>query len=166
MKKVVLYILIAVALCSCFKDEEYDTTMVLRPTEQVTSGDDFTDCADCVAYAFDADSTEWKVASWADACSGVLTSKSDDTVTKTAYAVAASYSEEGLGDGMLSMRVALFQPMIVVANTLAEEYAYTQYELGLNLDKTYIYVRFRPWKSGIYTESSWVYSSAEDEVVE
>ncbi|MFI3302230.1 MAG: hypothetical protein SNH35_02365 [Rikenellaceae bacterium] len=168
MKNVILYILAAVALVGCFKDEEYNTKLVLRPMEQVESDGDFVAYADCVAYVFDADSTEWMVASWADAVSGVLTSKEDGVSTKSAYATASGYSEEGLEDTMLSVNVALMTPMIVVANTVTENYGYTQYSVGLNLATTYLYARFRPWKECIYTEGSWVYSApeVEDEVVE
>ncbi len=161
MKKGILYILITVALVGCFKDEEYSTKLVLRIMEQPISDDDFVSYDGCVAYAFDADSTEWGVASWEDAVNGVLTSKDDGVSTKSHYASAQSYTEDGLEDTMLAMNVKLETTMIVVANTTTANYGYTQYSVGLNLPTTYLYVRFRPWKEGIYTEGSWVYSAPE-----
>ncbi|MFI3282446.1 MAG: hypothetical protein SNG10_02820 [Rikenellaceae bacterium] len=166
MKRLVLYILFSLTLWSCFKDESYDTILVVRPQVQDSSSGDFVSYEDCVAYAFNADTASWEIASWADAKAGILTSKVDANTTQLPFAVGESYVEDSLEDTMLAMRIARESALIVVAHNTTENYGYRIYDVGLNLDKTYIYARFRPWKEGEYTESYWTYFAPENSVDE
>lgn len=154
------------SLWSCFKDEEYNTNLVLRPMIQTVSGGDFVGYEDCVAYAFDADTAQWELLSWDDARNGVLRSKEDSTLTMLPFAVAQSYTEDELEDTMLSMRLACQSAMIVVAHNTTENYGYRLYSVGLNIETTYAYVRFRTWKEGEYTESNWIYYAPESPVAD
>ncbi len=164
MKRFYIYILVVVLFCGCFADEEFGTEIVLRPTVQLESGGDFVEYADCVVYAFDADTTAWELLSWEDARDGVLSSKIDATAKLLPFAQAQSYLEEGLDDIRLSMWVESSSVMIVTANSVSENYGYTIYSVGLNLSKTYIDApRFRTWKSGEYTEGNWLYYAPESE---
>ncbi len=163
MKRVLTYIVIVMSLCSCFDDVAYDTNFVLIPTVQYASGGEFESYADCVAYAFDADADFWEVTSWENACDGVLTSKEDPNVTMLPFEVARSYDDDIHSEPMLSMNLDRESVMIVVAHTTSEDYSYMSYSVGVNIPTVYGYVRFRPWKEGFYSESSWIYYSPEIE---
>ncbi len=145
-------------LSSCFKDEEYDTQLIVRPSIQYITGGEFSPYTGCVAYAFAADTANWEILSWEDARDGVLSRKGDSSDKRAPIATAVSYEEEGLDAGsMLKMQVNRETALIVVANTIDETYAYKIYTVGLNLSKTYVYTLFRSWKTEDYKESYWEY---------
>ncbi len=156
MKRLFSCIIIFTSLSGCFKEEEYNTKLVLRPAMQDVSGADFAPLSECVAYAFVADTTQWEFTSWQDAVEGVMRNKEVYNTTLSPFATAESYEEVGLDEGsMLSMRIAKETALIVVAHTTTENYAWTIYSLGMNVETTYLYVPFRFWKEGEYTQSSW-----------
>ncbi len=149
---------VILTLSGCFKDEEYDTQLIVRPSIQYISGGDFSPYTECVAYAFVADTANWEFLSWEDARDGVMSSKTNSSDKRAPIATATSYEEEGLDEGsMLKMQVQRETALIVVANTIEETYAYKIYTVGLNLSKSYIYTLFRDWKTEDYTENYWEY---------
>ncbi len=162
MKRVALYILIAISLCGCFESEEYNTTLVVRPWVQTESNGDFVEYDDCVAYAFVADTAEWEVASWEDARLGVLTSKFDSSQTLAPVAEGQSFVADSLESTMLALNLGVESAMIVVAHNTTANYGYRLYDVGLNISTSYLYARFRTWKSGEYTESNWIYYAPDE----
>ncbi len=54
-------------LNSCFKDVEENTTYLLKPLVQYTSGGMNEPLDGVIGYAFEADTTEWTVLSYEDA---------------------------------------------------------------------------------------------------
>ncbi len=157
IKRVYVFALLLV-LSACFKDEEYDTQLILMPSIQDASGGDYLPYAGCVAYAFVADTAVWEIRSLADALAGVMTLREDSDITMQPIASAVGYEEDGLDVGtMLSMQVEAEKPIIVIANDSEGIYAWRFFSVGLNLSKTYLDVIFRSWKTADYTENSWNY---------
>ncbi len=167
MKKLSIFVTLICALSGCFKEENYDTRLVLRPAVQLTSSDTFTPLGECVAYAFKADTAQWEIASWEDARNGVMRSRSDQNKTLEPFAVATDYQQEGLDEGtMLAMQLSHAKALIVVAHTSTENYAWTIYDVGINIPTTYIHVPFRFWKEGEFKQGKWLFFAPTIEVTD
>lgn len=163
MRQIRIYICVVVAaiLAGCFKDEAYDTNIILRPAQQQVSGGDFIDLEGVVAYAFAVDTTYFEVKSYADALNGIVTNKTSNEVAPP-IAVATPYGDgQDSYIGAMQMRVQQEDVMLLAVDTENEDYAYTNYTVGLNLPTTYISLPFRPWKEGAYKQGTWWYVVAE-----
>ena len=74
--KILTFVAVAAALAGtgCFKSIGYETFYVLRPWAQEGTVKTPIPREDMLAYAFDADTTEWSVLSYEDAVAGIITS--------------------------------------------------------------------------------------------
>ncbi len=154
----VRYILCAavmMAIVGCFKEEVYNTTLVVRPYQELTSGADETVLSGVVAYAFATDTTTHKVLSYSDAVAGVVVSK-ETGEQLLPIATATSYTSEDL-EGAIAMQIEQESVMLVVADEGCENYAYSNYDVGLNLPTTYITLTFRPYKTTSFIQGKWQY---------
>ena len=92
MKRTRLDAAAALLLGCCFKSVGYDTDVILKSWVQTESAAELKPAQGVVAYAFEADTVTWTVASYEDALNGVLTRKGTDEagvspVQGTAYRV-------------------------------------------------------------------------------
>ena len=113
MKRTILYAAAALLLGGCFKSVGYDTDVILKSWVQTESAAELKPAQGVVAYAFEADTVTWTVASYEDALNGVLTRKGTDEagvspVQGTAYRV------DSVDMDLLLMRVGS-TPVVVVA---------------------------------------------------
>jgi len=159
LKTKIPYSLLALAaLTGCFKDVSYETEYILKPLVQQTAGDVLQPVEGAMAYAFAADTAEWTVASYADACAGVITSRTDPSRQRSdAFAAAEPVSGEGL-EGRLGMTLPHRSQMVVAVDPADRLYAFTQQNNGVNLDRTYVTLIFKPYREGnTYKEGDWIF---------
>ncbi len=157
MQRIILFIAILTTFVGCYKDVSYNTTLVLKPSQQLVNGGGAINLPDVVAYAFAADTTFYEVTSYDMAFSGVMRDKvtGEEIV---AYAKSVPYT-----DGVYGMEPALALSLdrdeavvaIVAVDTQNGDYGYTTYELGVNLTTTYMAVNFVPWKEGKFKYGNW-----------
>ena len=127
----------ALLLGGCFKSVGYDTDVILKSWVQTESAAELKPAQGVVAYAFEADTVTWTVASYEDALNGVLTRKGTDEagvspVQGTAYRV------DSVDMDLLLMRVGS-TPVV-----------------GENLPQLFTSVIFRPWKQmKKYVDGTW-----------
>lgn len=154
--KFILAALAAALLTGCFKEVSYKTTYVLKPLSQQSQGDLSLPLQGAQAFAYLVDTTQWTVASYDDALQGVLSRKENpsDRMT-TPAAIATTYTEAGDGE-WLQMPLSKESQMVVLVDTEARIYAYTQQILAENLSHTYVSVLFKRWKEGnSYQDGKW-----------
>ncbi len=163
MRKIVYLILVAISCVGCFEEEKFDTTLILRPVVEMVSGEDYEDLEGVVAYAFAADTNLYKVENYAGALSGkVVNKESGEVIEPISIAVESSDSFVGA----VEMQLEMEDVMLVVIDTVNEDYAYCNYTVGMNLPTTYITLTFRAWKEGVFKQSIWYFVVPEAVVVE
>ncbi len=158
MRKFILYIATAVLLVGCFKEEVYRSDIVLRPMQQPYDGAEYEDLAGVIGYAFDVDTAAVDILSYEDALNGRVTSRTTGELINV-YSSSSPYMNEMSGfSTAISLPVELNYVMLLAVDTENEDYAYAYYEVGLNLDTTFITLNFRPWySSGTITTGDWIY---------
>lgn len=145
----------ALLLAGCFKSVGYDTDVILKSWVQPASSDALRPAEGVIAYAFEADTTTWTVASYADALDGVLTRKENgqrgvDPVRGMVCRL------DSIDMDLLLMRVASTPVTVVAVDTGNRLYGYRQQELGENLPQLFTSVVFRPWKRmRKYVDGTW-----------
>ena len=72
MKRTILYAAAALLLGGCFKSVGYDTDVILKSWVQTESAAELKPAQGVVAYAFEADTVTWTVASYEDALTASL----------------------------------------------------------------------------------------------
>lgn len=147
---------IAVWTAGCFKETSVKTNYVLKPLTQTLSTDPYVALEGVKAYAFDADTTLYTVASYEDALNGVISRKGQPS-EQIANAVATSepYEQEG-ATGWVHMALSAPTQMVVAVDTQHRLYAYTQQELEVNLPNLYVVLPFKTWKEGYsYKDGNW-----------
>lgn len=142
MKRTILYAAAALLLGGCFKSVGYDTDVILKSWVQTESAAELKPAQGVVAYAFEADTVTWTVASYEDALNGVLTRKGTDEagvspVQGTAYRV------DSVDMDLLLMRVGSTPVVVVAVDTENRLYGYRQQDLGENLPQLFTSVIFR-----------------------
>lgn len=155
MKAKFLFAVAAAALfAGCFKDVSYKTNYVLKPLVQSSSGNPSEPFEGLKAYAFDADTNLYTVASYEDALGGIITRKDNPSERiSTPVAVAEPYELEGTS-GWMQMPLSSPSQMIVAvypdpdSDPKNQFYAYTQQELLENLPTLYVSLVFETWKEG------------------
>ncbi len=163
--------LLALLFVSCLKEGKFETTYILMPSVQYQSVDSAEPLAGAVAYAYEVDTLDWGIASYADAEAGIITRKNDPSQRLTEPAdVAVPYDgtagteggEEGGGEEVadgstwLQMPLGRASRMIVVVDPATRLYGYTMQQPLLNLSKLYVSVVFLPWKEGsAYKNGAW-----------
>ena len=94
------------------------------------------------AYAYDADTTSWCIASYADALAGTITSKSDPALKRTTPAFQAYKQSDS---DLYKMTVSSPTLMVVVVDESDRMYAYTEKQVDLEGAEPTFDVLFRPW---------------------
>ena len=158
MKGIRIILLCGVVLwaAGCFKDTSVKTNYVLKPLSQTLSTDPYEALEGVKAYAFDADTTLYTVASYEDALNGVISLKSDlSSKLSEPTAVSEPYEQEG-ATGWVHMSLSAPTQMGVAVDTQHRLYAYTQKELEVNLTNLYVVLPFKVWKEGnSYKDGNW-----------
>lgn len=154
MKRTILFA--AVLLMSgCFKSVGYDTDVILKSWVQAESSGELVPATGVVAYAFEADTMTWTIASYEDALNGVLTRKGSDE-RGVAPVDGAVIRVDSVEMDLLSMHVSSTPVIVVAVDTENKLYGYRQQDLGENLPQLYTSVIFRPWKQlKKYVDGSW-----------
>ncbi|MFI3248644.1 MAG: lipoprotein [Rikenellaceae bacterium] len=163
MQKVILYITALLTLTGCFKDVSYNTTIVLRPTQQIASGGDAIELPGVVAYAFVADTTYFTVTSYEMAMQGVMVEKETGEEI-SAFASSAPYDDsDNFYENSIALQVDQNEGTIAIVaiDTLNGDYGYTTYSVGVNLSTTYLAVNFAPWKEGKFEYGKWCFVVGE-----
>lgn len=115
----------------------------INPSVQLAEDAEPTPIETLKIYAYAVDTASWYLRSYDDAVSGVLTSKSDTTVTRSNPNFQAYLDS---GSGLYKMEVSASPLMLVVVDRTDRLYAYSQREIDLSgTSPTYPLV-FRPWK--------------------
>ncbi|MDE6877270.1 MAG: hypothetical protein K2P00_05585, partial [Alistipes sp.] len=158
MRKVscIFFFALALSAVSCFKKVAFRTDYVLKPLREVTSDDRVREpVAGAVAFAFDADTAAWTVASYDDALAGVITSRADPAVMQSApYASSQPYGD----GGWISLPLDREWQMVVAVDPVDRLYAYTQQRIGENLPVLTVSLIFQPWRSGrSYKWGNWLF---------
>lgn len=158
MRKIRYIALFVVALSavSCFKEVAFRTEYVVKPLREPTSDDRTRPVVPgAVAYAFDADTAAWTVASYDDAVNGIITSRTDPSVKQSdPYASSEPYGS----DGWIRLRLDREWQLVVVADPVDRLYAYTRQQLGVNLGLQTVSLVFQPWKTqSFYKSGGWLF---------
>lgn len=173
----ILVVSAALSFVSCLKEGKYDTTYILRPQVQTQSVDTAEPLAGVVAYAYDVDTLDWGVASYADAAAGIITRKDDPTQQLTEPAVRAvpydgtagtpelpdgSDEDSATGTPTADVSTWLQMPfgrsarMVVAVDPANRLYGYTMQRPQPNLPRLYVSVVFQTWKEGkAYKSGTW-----------
>ena len=153
----ILYALTAAALfAGCFKEVSFRTTYVLKPLMQELSGDPTQAISGVKAYAFAADTSHYKVASYEDALNGVITSRTDPAEKISAPSATGEPWEQEGTEGWVRMDLTHPTQMIVAVDPSRRLYACTQQTLTETLPNLYVALVFKPWKEGnYYAEGNW-----------
>lgn len=148
--------IVLVLLGSCFKEVAFRTLYVVRPQRQATSDDSAPALIPgAVAYAFDADTALWTVASYDDALAGIITSRSNpDEKFSVPVASSVPYGDSG----EISLDLDREWQMVVVVDPVDRLYALTRQQLPVNLSPLTVSLVFQPWKTGkSYKYGSWLF---------
>ena len=155
MKRVLFTLLTALLLTGCFKDVAENTAYILKPLVQHTSGGLNEPLPGVLAFAFEADTTEWTVASYEEALQGIITSKSNpQEKNSTPITEAFPYEVEGMTD-RLEMTLPPREVMLLAIDTENRLYAYTNIELKENIGSLYVTLIFKTWKEGASWTEGW-----------
>ncbi len=159
MNRLIAVVVLLLGLTSCFKQTEYKSQYILRPYDQEESGDDYFPLEGVVAYAFEGTTDEWEIASYEDALVGLATSiESGEQVGPFVWA-------EPYGDSATELAMSLdrIEVILVAIDPATQVYAYTDYEIPVNLSEIFVDIVFRPWKTASYTASTWTFIVPEVE---
>lgn len=149
----------AALLAGCLKDTSSDRTeYVLKPLAQTLSTDPYEPLDGVVAYAFDADTARYTVASYEDALNGIASLKDDPSAQLQAVASSEPYAQEGT-TGWVRMSLPMAErQMILAVDTEHRLYAYTEQELVETLPSLYVTLIFKAWKEGTsYKDGNWCF---------
>lgn len=151
-------LLVAAALAGCSKSVLRETDYVLKPLVQLASGDILQPVEGARAYAFDADTAAWTVASYDDALAGVVTSRTNPAERITVPSATAEPLAEGELSGRLSMHLDRPSQLVVAVDPADRLYAFTQVATPENLPSLYVTLLFKPYREGReYKEGDWIF---------
>ena len=146
---------VTLACTACFEKVQSATDYVLKPLVQYSSGGLTEPLEGVIAYAFDADTTAWGVASYDDALAGIITSKENPAERiDTPLAAAEPFDHEELTD-RLWMSLPPRSLMLLAVDTQNRLYAYTQQAFVENLGSLYISLIFKPWREVTAYQEKW-----------
>ncbi|MDO4758586.1 MAG: hypothetical protein Q4A18_04930 [Rikenellaceae bacterium] len=149
-----LIIATALLLTSCFKDVAENTTYLLKPLVQHTSGAMLEPLEGVVLHAFEADTTLYTVASYDDALEGVVSAKANPSDRIQALVSAAPSTLEGMTD-RLEISIPPREMMLLAVDTENRLYAYTQLAFEQNIGTLYVTLIFKTWKEGAAWKEGW-----------
>ena len=168
MKRANLFIgvvgLLCVAFWSCLKSGSYETTYIIKPRVQEQSVGGTEPLEGVVAYAYEVDTLDWGIASYADAVAGIITHKNDpdrrltepDDIATPYDGTAAADGSEGNTVGWLQLPLGRRARMVVAVDRTDSIYGYTMQQPQLNLPRLYVSLIFQPWKEGFsYKVGNW-----------
>lgn len=147
---------VALSAVSCFKEVAFRTEYVVKPLCELTADDRSRPVVPgAVAYAFDADTAAWTVASYDDALAGIITSRTDPSLKQSdPYASSEPYGDSG----WIRLQLDREWQLVVVVDPVDRLYAYTRQQLGVNLPVQAVSVVFQPWKAlNSYKSGSWLF---------
>lgn len=156
--RILLLLAATASLAGCFKDVSTHTTYVLKPLRQEISGDMLQPISNARAFAFDADTASWTVASYEDALNGTISGRYNTQMKNSAPIAVAEPCGPGEFEGRIQMQLSRPSQMVVVVNPVNKLYAYTQQKVAENMPFTYVTLLFRPYREGlIYKEGNWIF---------
>lgn len=104
-------------------------------------------------YAYAADTTAWYIASYADAVSGIITSKTEPVTQRTNPSFKA-YKDSATG--LYAMTVSSETLMVVVVDKADQIYAYSKQTVDIQAAPVTFSITLRPWKNvTLYEEDGW-----------
>lgn len=159
MRKTVGILLFAplFALWSCEKNGEFSTTYNITARVQFENGGDSFLALNAKAYVYYGDTTQWRVASWEDACEGIVTSKEDGTRLEPVFEAEPDNDYRmvmgPLAQEQIMLLVCYTQPADVAG---AKMYAWRNARIIDDLPNVYVDLTFKPWREvRYYSESRW-----------
>lgn len=143
-----------------FYDPEAPQKMLytLKPMVQLTETQTTASpLSDAMVYAYAVDTTLWRIASYADALAGVITSKENPSERLDAPTYRASVSTESPAGAEWWDLVVTDETLMVVAVDPANKlYAYAKQTVSPASRPVEATITFRPWRPAtIYTEGAW-----------
>lgn len=133
MRKALIIItatLLSTLLCGCFKEVISYTLFRTAIYEQATTDGGYIHSTDAEVYAFYADTTEWKIASWEDALAHRITNKLTGEV-KSDPDVFGSFNSSDEYQSSILLEAPM--SMIVMVFPQSQIYAYRNYPMPENL---------------------------------
>jgi hypothetical protein len=142
--------LLSTLLCGCFKEVISYTLFRTAIYEQATTDGGYIHSTDAEVYAFYADTTEWKIASWEDAMAHRITNKTTGEQRDTPDAFGSFNASE---EYQSSIRLE-HSAMMVMLFPEAKVYAYRKYELPENLAEVTTKLYIATWRPS-YNSAGW-----------
>ena len=148
-----LVVALAVGLCcvGCFKSTVGYTIFRTAVFIQSTDKGDFVKARDLYTYAYYVDTTDWKVASYEDACNKIITNK----LTGERREMPDVYGEMNpSNEYQLTMVINRPMTMMILVDPENKVYAYRNYELPDNLPQVDTKLYIVGWRNS-YTTAGW-----------
>lgn len=155
--KILTFVAVAAALAGtgCFKSIGYETFYVLRPWAQEGTVKTPIPREDMLAYAFDADTTEWSVLSYEDAVAGIITSRRTGEKLRP-IAQGEPYEIDG-NENWLAMQLNGPRFFILAVDQSNRLYGFTEQAIGENLPQMHVSVTFYPKEKGKrFLKGKWI----------
>lgn len=155
--KILTFVAVAAALAGtgCFKSIGYETFYVLRPWAQEGTVKTPIPREDMLAYAFDADTTEWSVLSYEDAVAGIITSRRTGEKLQP-IAQGEPYEIDG-NENWLAMQLNGPRFFILAVDQSNRLYGFTEQAIGENLPQMHVSVTFYPKEKGRrFLKGKWI----------
>lgn len=155
--KILTFVAVAAALAGtgCFKSIGYETFYVLRPWAQEGTVKTPIPREDMLAYAFDADTTEWSVLSYEDAVAGIITSRRTGEKLQP-IAQGEPYEIDG-NENWLAMQLNGPRFFILAVDQSNRLYGFTEQAIGENLPQMHVSVTFYPKEKGKrFLKGKWI----------
>ena len=149
--RIAVALVIALAVAGCFKSVVNYTIFSVAVKVQATDKSQYEKAQDLYTYAFYADSTEWCIASYEDACKKILTNKTSGEKRE----VPDVYGEMNPSEEY-QIKMEIDQPMtlMVIVDPENRIYAYRNYELPVNLEFVDTKLYIAAWKPS-HSTSGW-----------
>ena len=148
-----MVVALAVGLCcvGCFKSTVGYTIFRTAVFIQSTDKGDYVKARDLYTYAYYVDTTDWKVASYEDACNKIITNK----LTGERREMPDVYGEMNpSNEYQLTMVINRPMTMMILVDPENKVYAYRNYELPDNLPQVDTKLYIVGWRNS-YTTAGW-----------
>ena len=144
-------LVMALGVVGCFKSVVGYTIFRVDVKIQATDDGEYRRAQDLYTFAYYADSTEWYIASYEDACQRVLTNKLSGEKREGCDV----YGEMNpSSDYQISMEINQPMTMMVIVDPTNKIYAYRNYELPENLERVDTKLYIAAWKQS-YSTAGW-----------
>ncbi|MBQ9137181.1 MAG: hypothetical protein IJX65_00920 [Alistipes sp.] len=153
--KVVIVVLAAVLLTSCFKKVTTDTNLIIKTLIQEKSGGENTLATDTYAYACYTGTNKWMVASYDDAVNRIVTDSLGVERITVPDVESVPFVREGDENHYVSLPLNNSPALVVLVAPSVRMYATIFKYLNVeNIPETYMTLLLHPWKTKPYTEGS------------